>query len=132
MRMRKCDFSGCEKRRSAVPRSVSSGLDKGSKSVEIFDLVGDGCGFLEHLGNGTVLGFGKMYGVFHRLAVDLTPDAIDQVNPGENGGRLGGTFASGAYFETREGLALLAKDGNDVGSSATAKGYEDEFHRAVG
>jgi len=49
-----------------------------------------------------------------------------------NGRIVSGSFALRVYFEGSEGLTLLAKDSNHVGSSTTAKRDEHEFHRAVG
>ena len=106
--------------------------DRGHLLINVLNVEGNFRGFFQHGGNGAVLFFGKVNGVFHGFVGDLASDTVDEPNGGEDGWRVGSAVGFGADFEGGEGLALFAKDADYVGAGASAERDEDKLNGAVG
>src|SRR3989442_10058938 len=100
------------------------------KSFEDFVAVGEGGGLLEHGRYGAVFFFAQLDGVLDGGFVQPAAEAIEKLELGPHGRRVGGAFAGGDDFERIEFLPLLFENDDDVGGGAGAKGDEEKLHRA--
>jgi hypothetical protein len=97
---------------------------------EEFVAPGEGGGFAEGGGYGAILFFGELDGVLDGGFVEITAEAVEDLELDPDGGRLRGAFAGADDFEGFKLLALLLKDGDDIGPGASAEGEEEKLHRA--
>src|SRR5437667_1685274 len=99
-------------------------------SLEDFVAVGEGGGLLQHGGDGAVFFFAQLDGVLDRGFVQPAAEAIEELELGPHGGRVGSALAGSDDFERIEFLPLLFENDDDVGGGAGAKGDEEKLHRA--
>jgi len=113
-------------RESLVETSREADLERGKNLESPCDFGG----FLEHGGNGTVFFLAESNGVASSTFVYMAAHTVEKFNCFPDGRRSGGAFAGADNFERLELLALFLEDNDDVGGSASAEGYENEFHGA--
>src|SRR5579863_1176878 len=99
-------------------------------SREDFVAVGDGGGFAEHGGDGTVFFLAQVDGVTNGLLVEVPAQAIEHFDFRPDLRRRTGSFARNDNFEGFELLPLLGENDGDIDGGAGAKRAEQSFHRA--